>query len=209
VASADQADLTENTGVASADRTRTGSDAQATALSSAVDIDTLVLPVTTGVAAAALIARFEAFRPHAVLLFGESAAASAITLERVAINLRDFRIPDGGGTIVRDAPVVPDGPAAYFATLPIRDLQAALRAAGIPVDLSSSAGTYLCNEVSYALLHHAAATGSSAAIGFIHVPRLPEQVLDERSPRPSMALETTLRGARAMLAALAALNRPV
>lgn len=189
-----------DTGVARGDRDRVNDPAHA--LPPGIELDTLVLPVTTGIAAAALIDRFETFRPHAVLLFGESAAASAVTLERVAINLRDFRIPDESGTFVRDEPVVPGGPAAYFATLPVRELQVALRSAGIPVDLSYSAGTYLCNEVSYALLHHAASTRATAAIGFVHLPRLPQQVLEERSPRPSMAIETMLRAARAMLGSL-------
>jgi pyroglutamyl-peptidase len=197
----------EDTGVASV-REHTGVATihdgirQADALLSGIDLDVLILPVTTGVAAAKLIDRFEACRPHAVVLFGESAAASAITLERVAINLRDFRIPDESGTVVRDAPVVAGGPAAYFATLPIRELESTLRGIGVPVDVSYSAGTYLCNEVSYALLHHAATHGAAAAIGFVHLPRLPEQVVDEHPPRPSMSLETTLRAARALIASL-------
>lgn len=194
-----------HTGLSSEDR-RDERSGQANPLPQGIELSTLVLPVTTGVAAATLIEHFETFRPHAVLLFGESAAASAITFERVAINLRDFRIPDGRGVVVRDAPVVADGPAAYFATLPIRELEATLRGIGVPVDISHSAGTYLCNEVSYALLHHAASTRASAAIGFVHLPRLPEQVVDERAPRPSMALETMLRAARAMLDSL---SRPV
>lgn len=182
------------------------------------ELITDVLPVRGGVAATRLRRLFDRARPDAALLLGESGAASAITLERVGINLRDYRIPDNGGKVVRDRPVVAGGPPAYFATLPIRALEAALRTAGIPVELSHSAGTFLCNEVLYALLHHAATRRAQLAphagprIGFVHLPRLSGQGPGHRAakpsaPRPSMDLATMVRALEAIAAVLATSGR--
>lgn len=160
------------------------------------------LPVVGGVAVREMLDAIRSERPDAVVALGESGQASAITLERLAVNLRDYRIADNAGEQVTDEPVVPGGPAAYFATLPTRAMQAAMHAEGIPAELSMSAGTFLCNEVMYAMLHHIASEGLAIKAGFIHVPQLPEQVVAAGRGRASMDRETIARGVAAGLAGL-------
>jgi pyroglutamyl-peptidase len=152
-------------------------------------------------------------QPDAVVMLGESGSAASITIERVALNLRDYRIADNEGSTIVDRPVREGGPAAYFATLPVRLLVDACRATGVPAELSLSAGTFLCNEVMYAALDGAAREGLHIPIGFIHVPQLPEQAVDAQKSRPTMACETTTRAIRAVLGALrtahaSAVSRP-
>ena len=164
-----------------------------------VELSTLVLPVVGGVAPRRLLGVLTRLRPEAVVMLGESGASAAITLERVAVNLRDYRIADNAGRSVRDRPVVRQGPAAYFATLPLRRMQEAMAKAGVPAVLSTSAGTFLCNEVMYAALHALRTTDTPC--GFIHVPRLPEQVLGERGA-PSMDEALAVRGIEEALCCL-------
>src|SRR5690606_33164956 len=92
--------------------------------------------------------------------------------ERIAINVDDARIPDNAGASPVDEPVVPDGPAAYFATLPIKAIVEAMRKAGIPAAVSQTAGTYVCNHVFYGLMHALRRTRAVRG-GFIHVPHAP------------------------------------
>jgi pyroglutamyl-peptidase len=172
-----------------------------------VAIATGLLPVVGGEAQRRLRALVSAKKPDAVVCLGESGAATAITIERLAANLRDYRIADNAGATVVDSPVAEGGPAAYFATLPVRAMHDACRAAGVPAELSMSAGTYLCNETMYALLHHASTTNASFRAGFVHVPQLPEQVLAERRGRASMSLDTTMKGLVAMLRVVAGAKR--
>ncbi len=106
----------------------------------------------------------------AVICVGEAGGRSAISVERVAVNLMDARMPDNDGARPVDAPVVPGGPAAYFSTLPTRRIAARLEEAGIPAELSCTAGTYVCNAVFYALMDAVARSGRPIPAGFIHVP---------------------------------------
>ena len=109
-------------------------------------------------------------------------------MERVAINCDDFRIPDNGGNQPEDEPVVSDGPSAYFATLPIKNIVNALHQNGIPAKVSNTAGTFVCNHLMYGVCHYAAQKGNIKA-GFMHIPYLPSQVVDKPN-QPSMAVET-------------------
>ncbi|MEX0152592.1 pyroglutamyl-peptidase I [Microbacterium sp. LMI1-1-1.1] len=127
-----------------------------------------VLPVTFDGAPARLRDLIAAHRPSVVLAVGLAGGRTAVTPERVAVNLADARIPDNDGAQPVDAPVVPDGPAAYFATLPVKAITAAVDAGGIPAALSHTAGTFVCNQVMYAALH--ATAGSDVRAGFVHVP---------------------------------------
>lgn len=149
-----------------------------------------------------LLQAFRRDRPDAVVCLGESGQATGITFERVAVNLRDYRLPDNAGRQVVDQPVVAQGPAAYFATLPVRTMFEAVRERGIHAELSMSAGTFLCNEVMYAALHWAATEAPATLAGFVHVPRLPEQVAGRDGALPSMDAMTTARGVAAALTAL-------
>lgn len=127
-----------------------------------------VLPVTFDGAPARLRELIAEHRPSVVLAVGLAGGRTAVTPERVAINLADARIPDNDGAQPRDLPVVADGPAAYFATLPVKAISAAVDADGIPAALSHTAGTFVCNQVMYAALH--ATAGSETRAGFVHVP---------------------------------------
>lgn len=116
----------------------------------------LEVPTVFGDSARLVTAEMDAFRPDVVLCVGQAAGRSAVTPERVAINVDDARIPDNNGCQPVDAPIVPGGPAAYFATVPVKDMVRAIREAGVPSELSNSAGTYVCNHLLYCVLHHAA-----------------------------------------------------
>ena len=170
---------------------------------SGIHLTTQLLPVVGGVAANLVRSAIDAANPDAVVLLGESGQATAITLERLAANLRDYRLADNAGAQVCDQPVVEGGPAAYFATLPVRVMQSAMHAVGVPAELSMSAGTFLCNEVMYTALHHIAERRLATVAGFVHLPQLPEQVVGGGRGRGSMDRETIARGIRASLEALA------
>ncbi|TYT25153.1 pyroglutamyl-peptidase I [Luteimonas viscosa] len=126
------------------------------------------LPVEFGVARDALRRAIRETRPTLVLCTGLAAGRDAISIERVAINVDDARIPDNAGRQPVDLPVVRGGPAAYFSTLPIKAMYAAIHEAAIPVEVSQSAGTYVCNHVFYGLMHMLRRRRIRA--GFVHVP---------------------------------------
>lgn len=153
------------------------------------------LPVIFGQAAAMALAEAERIRADAVLSIGQAGGRSAVTPEMVGINLRHAAMPDQAGSCPQDAPVVPDGPAAYFSTLPVRRMAQAVQAADVPALVSYSAGAYVCNDLLYLLLHRFSGTGVRA--GFIHVPYLPEQ------GSPSLPLDDLIRALTAAIRAMA------
>ena len=128
----------------------------------------LCLPVAFGQAAE--MAAAEALRLGAsdILCVGEAGGRKALTPEMVALNLRYARIPDNEGASPLDEPVVPGGENALFSTLPARSMAAAIASAGLPGEVSYSAGAYVCNDLFYGLLH--AFRGSEVRCGFIHDP---------------------------------------
>lgn len=144
----------------------------------------LRIPTVFGAAAQAVLDAVEAQRPDAVICVGQAGGRSGITPEVVAINLREASIPDNAGRQPVNEPVVPGGPAAYFSTLPVREMVDAVKAAGLPCALSYSAGAFVCNDVLYTLLHRL--SGSGIPAGFIHVPYLPEQA---KEGVPSLPLD--------------------
>lgn len=127
-----------------------------------------VLPVAFEATTARLAELLAAHRPDVVIATGLAGGRDAVTPERVAINLADARIPDNAGHRPQDAPVIAGGPAAYFATLPVKAISTALATSGIPSTVSHTAGTFVCNATMYAALH--ATAQSSVRTGFIHVP---------------------------------------
>lgn len=157
----------------------------------ALDIVTAELPTSYARSIPALKAAIRDARPGIVLCVGEAGERSLLSVERVAINLQDARIPDNDGAAPVDRPVVRGGPTAYFATLPVRKMVAALRAAELPVELSVSAGTFVCNHVFYGLMHLAATATRKFRGGFLHVPCLTQK---EGSDTRSMALDDIVRG---------------
>ncbi|WP_186105111.1 pyroglutamyl-peptidase I [Burkholderia gladioli] len=162
------------------------------------------LPCVVESAPRALAEAIEATDPALVLCLGLASGRPDVSVERVAINVVDARIPDNAGHQPIDEPVVEGGPAAYFSTLPIKALVRDLREAGIPASVSQTAGTYVCNTVFYALMHFAAMQRPSLRGGFVHVPCLPE--LAARHPGlPSLSLDTLAQAIRIM--AVTALER--
>jgi len=156
-----------------------------------------VLPCVFGASIAALHEALEQVRPAITLCLGQAAGRDGLSIERVAINVDDARIPDNAGASPIDVPIVRDGPSAHFATLPIKAIVANLQRAGFTASVSQTAGTFVCNHVFYALLHRL--RGTEARGGFLHVPLLPEQVRAE-SPAPSMPLDRMVQGVRLALA---------
>lgn len=163
-------------------------------LSEGVKIVARCLPCAFATAAETLLQLINELQPAMVIATGLGPGRSDISIERVAINVNDARIPDNLGAQPIDTSVVEGGPAAYFSTLPIKGMVKAVREAGIPASVSQTAGTFVCNQVFYRLQH--ALVGTGVRSGFIHVPGLPG------SSEPSMVLSTTVEGLR--VAALAA-----
>ncbi len=155
------------------------------------------LPVAFGTSLRVLRAALRDTRPRLVLAVGQAGGRAAISLERVAINVDDARIPDNAGLQPIDEPVVPGGPAAYFTTLPVKAMLVALRQAGIPAEVSQTAGTYVCNHVFYGLMH-ALRRRPGVAAGFIHVPWSPAQAA-AHAPAPGLPTETVVDGLRIAL----------
>lgn len=147
-------------------------------------------------------------RPELVVCIGQAGGRSHLSVERVAINVDDARAPDNGGARPVDEPIAPDGPPAYFATLPIKAMTAAMRAAGIPAEVSNSAGTYVCNHLMYGVLHFLARARSPARAGFIHVPFAEAQVLDKAGVA-AMSVSSMVRGIEAGIHAAATHARDI
>lgn len=170
----------------------------------ASQVETLEVPVSYEQAAGVVLSAVRRLGPDAVVCVGQAAGRSDITVERVAINVDDSESPDNLGVIRVDVPVDPDGPAAYFSTLPVREMVAAMREAGAGASISNSAGTYVCNHLMYSVLDAAAQAGGGVAAGFVHVPLLPEQVGpgSVQEGKPSMAGEDVVAGLTAALGAL-------
>lgn len=150
------------------------------------------LPTVFGDSIERLQALLDRHRPALVICLGLAAGRAALSLERIAINVDDARIADNAGAQPIDEPVIAAAPAAYFSTLPIKAMQAAINGAGIPAEISQTAGTFVCNHVFYALMHRLATVPAlrRARGGFIHVPMLPGQ------GEPSLPLERMVEGLR-------------
>jgi pyroglutamyl-peptidase len=161
-----------------------------------------VLPVSYAAAAPALAAALAAAPADILIATGLAGGRAAISVERVAINLDDAPLPDNDGARRIDTPVVPGAPAAYFASVPIKAMAAAIRAAGVPAEVSQSAGTFLCNHIFFHACHLAATAYPGLRVGFLHLPYLPEQAAP-LAGAPSMERATVLRGLAAALLAAA------
>ena len=157
------------------------------------------LPTSFARAPRVLRAALRELDPAAVICVGQAGGRAQISLERVAINVCDARIADNDGAWPREQPVIADGPDAYFSRLPLQACLSALHAAAIPAEISNSAGTYVCNQVMYVLLHALRARRAMHA-GFVHIPFVPAQVLERRGT-PSLALEHSVAALRVIVAA--------
>lgn len=150
------------------------------------------LPTVFGASLTALRALLRQHRPALVICVGQAGGRGAISLERVAINVNDAPLTDNANAQPVDTPVVPGAPAAYFTSLPVKAMRAALQREGLPAEVSQTAGTFVCNHVFYGLMH---ALATQRALrhsrgGFVHMPWLPQQ------GTPGMALDDMVRGLR-------------
>lgn len=152
-----------------------------------------ILPTVFGLSARLAVEAAEQLRPDAVVCLGQAAGRKGVTPERVALNLMDAARPDNEGNRPVDEAVVPGGPAAYFSTLPVKAMAAAIREAGVPAAVSHTAGTFVCNSLMYTVLHYAAACRPDLPCGFVHVP----------GPEDGLSREDLTRGVAAALAAVA------
>jgi pyroglutamyl-peptidase len=131
--------------------------------------------------------------PSAIISLGLMPFASAIQIERVAINVKDCEgIPDNDGEKPQDEPIVAGGPIAYFSTLPIRKIVENLNKSGIPAVISNSGGTHCCNLTMYSVLHYLSQHEWNIPAGFIHLPFLPQnlrQIMHKPQNTPSLPLD--------------------
>lgn len=164
----------------------------------AFSIHPLQVPTVFSQAARTALDAMKTLQPQAVLCVGQAGGRKAVTPEMVAINLRSAAIADNAGNQPQDEPVIPGAPAAYFATVPVRRMAQAIMQAGLPGTVSYSAGTFVCNDLMYTLLHHTA--GTDISVGFIHVPFLPEQAGEGMPSLPLDSIEA------ALIAAIGALS---
>ncbi|WP_066078129.1 pyroglutamyl-peptidase I [Pseudoclavibacter albus] len=170
------------------------------------EIVTKCVPTEFRRATAEVSEAIDELAPDAVVLVGQAGGRADVTPERVAINLEDARIPDNAGAQPIDVPVADDGPAAYFSTLPVKAMVAAIRDAGLPASLSNSAGTFVCNDLMYGVLHHLAVTGRTAVrAGFVHVPFVPEQAARHEGAA-SWPLDNIVRALTAAIEAVVAVG---
>jgi pyroglutamyl-peptidase len=133
-------------------------------------------------------------QPDIVICVGQAGGRMQITPERVAINLADARIPDNEGHQPIDEEISPRGPAAYWTGLPVKRMTAKMKENGIPAAVSYTAGTFVCNYLFYGLMDHISRTSPHIRGGFIHIPFIPEQTIDNTAP--SLSLDTIVRALR-------------
>lgn len=154
----------------------------------------LEIPTVFGLAAQKVLEKAAEIHPDVILCVGQAGGRNAVTPERIGINMRDARIADNAGNQPLEARILADGADGIFSTVPVADMVRAIQAAGLPANVSNTAGTFVCNDTLYTLLHHFA--GTSVRAGFIHVPYLPEQ------GEPSLPLEQITQALTAAVSAL-------
>ena len=158
------------------------------------EVHKLNIPTVYGAAARTVLEKAERIGADVIISVGQAGGRDAVTPERIAVNIRDARIPDNAGVLCSGQRVVPEGPAAWFSTVPVEAMSQAIRDAGIPSSVSNTAGCYVCNDVLYTLLYRFA--GTPVRVGFIHVPYLPEQ------GTPNLPLEKTVAALTAAILAM-------
>jgi len=154
-----------------------------------INFDTCLLPVDTSAAPKKLIDAIDKVQPNFVISLGQAYGRAVVSVEKIAINFLNFRIPDNSNIKIEDQLIIPDAPAAYFSSLPVREIQGAVSAVGIPCEISYSAGTYLCNQVFFCIMHHITINHLDIKAGFVHFPALPEQVAGKHPCVPSMDID--------------------
>lgn len=156
------------------------------------EVHKLEIPTVFGLATEKVLEKAAEIQPDVILCIGQAGGRGSVTPERIGVNIRDAKIADNVGNRPVGEFVAADGPAAYFATVPVKAMADAIQAAGLPGQVSNSAGAFVCNDTLYGLLHHYA--GTPVIVGFIHVPWLPEQGSPSLPlPQTAAALEAAIR----------------
>lgn len=148
----------------------------------------LEIPTVFSKSGPAVEAGIEKYQPDVIISVGQAGGRSCVTIEQVAINLAEARIPDNAGEQPSDEPVQKDGEPAYYATIPVKAIVKNIRDHKIPCHISYSAGTYVCNSIMYNVLHMTAKKYPNIRAGFIHVPFAAEQVVEKPNGTPFMSL---------------------
>lgn len=162
-------------------------------------VTTKQLPTVFDQAIEQAVSAIIADQPDMVIAVGQAGGRPSISIERVALNINDARIPDNRNNQPIDTPVIMGAPAAYFSTLPIKAMVEGIQKAGIPASISNTAGTFVCNHTMYGILHYIAEQKLSTNAGFIHIPYLPEQAVKHRGA-PSMSLSDMVTALRISIA---------
>ena len=165
-------------------------------------VHSAVLPVHHARAAARVAELLRETTPRAIVHLGLAGGRARLALERVAVNVMDFEIADNAGYRATGEPCVTGGPAAYFSTLPLAAMLETLSTGGIPAYLSSTAGTYLCNQTFYTTRHLLESRGLKIPAGFIHLPLSPSMVVAAGLDQPSMDVPLMVRAIEIALAVL-------
>ena len=137
------------------------------------EVHKMEIPTVVALAAKIVLEKAEEVHPDVILCIGQAGGRSAVTPERIGINIRSARLPDNAGNQPVEQTIVPDGPDGIFSTVPVAKMAQAIQDVGLLGAVSNTAGAFVCNDTLYTLLHHFA--GTSVRVGFIHVPYLPEQ----------------------------------
>jgi len=153
-----------------------------------------------------VIEKIKEVKPDAVLSIGQAGGRYDITVERIAINIDDARIPDNIGQQPIDTPIDPEGAPAYFATIPIKEIVEEIKKENIPASISNTAGTYVCNHLMYGILNYVHKNGLNIKAGFIHIPYLPVQVLN-KPYTPSMSLGDMVKAIETAIKVIAKKSR--
>ncbi|AMV62168.1 Pyrrolidone-carboxylate peptidase [Pediococcus damnosus] len=140
-------------------------------------------------------------QPDYVLNIGQAGGRYGLTPERVAINFDDGRIKDNAGYQPLNTPIHKDGQNAYFTELPVKAMAKAIRKAGLPSSVSTTAGTYVCNHIMYQVQYMIDKEFHDLKAGFMHIPFLPEQVTT-RPNTPALSLSDDVRGITAAIEAI-------
>lgn len=158
------------------------------------EVHKMEIPTVVALAAKIVLEKAEEVHPDVILCIGQAGGRSAVTPERIGINIRSARIPDNAGNQPVEQTIVPDGPDGIFSTVPVAKMAQAIQDAGLLGAVSNTAGAFVCNDTLYLLLHHYA--GTAVRVGFIHVPYLPQQ------GTPNMPLEQIVQALAAAISAV-------
>lgn len=173
---------------------------------SGADVVTLELPTAFNESRELLERSFEDIRPDAVISIGQAGGRSKMTVEKIGINLQDAPIEDNRGFKPLGRKIYADGADGYFSNLPVKRIAADMNAAGVPAEVSYSAGTFVCNSVLYTIMYNINTRYPNMKGGFVHVPFLPVQATDKRNA-PSMSLNDMVKAITTVIEVVAE-NRP-